>query len=250
MPLTHFSALGGRAEQQDRYVTSEIPGAGQLMAVMDGHGGPQTAEQVARELTPLFTDALTRRRDPILALRETVQKLADSTAHHTAGSSLSIVYIPANAQRAYVAILGDSPVLIKGHKGVLHISPIHNARSSEHEREAALSRGARYTDGYLEDPQEPGPGLQLSRALGDRVLSRVLSREPEVYSVPLDLHSRVILATDGVLDSFETGMEAQLRDLMNQTDAGKDAQALVEAAVQRGTGDNVTVIVWTAIGVR
>jgi serine/threonine protein phosphatase PrpC len=248
MPFSCFSAQGDRPEQQDRFVARELPGGALFFAVMDGHGGAQTADLLARDAAAVFETALAERRDPVLALRETVRRLTDITAPENAGSTLSMVYIPAHAERAYAAVLGDSPVLIKDPKGVPRISPLHNARSNPQECESAVARGARYVEGYLEDPEVPGHGLQLSRALGDRALTRILNRDPEVYSVPLGKPSWVLLATDGVLDSFEEDLEEQLRRLADEVESGRDAQAVAEAAVRRGTGDNVTVIVWRGPG--
>ena len=101
-------------------------------------------------------------------------------------------------------------------------------------------------EGYLEDPKVPNEGLQMSRALGDRNLARILNREPEIFSIPLGPSSLVLLATDGVLNSFDTEVEIPLKHLADLAGEGNDAQRLVEDALQRQTGDNVTVILWKA----
>jgi len=244
--ISHATAQGRRSQQQDRFVVSKLA-KGQLLAVIDGHGGSTTAELLAKELSAALESALNTQKGRVdLALKETVACLAGKTAQETSGSTLSIVFIPGDQTFAHAAVLGDSPVIILDAQGGLHISPLHNARSNPQERTAALARGARFSEGYLEDPQVPGEGLQMSRALGDRSLARILNREPDIYRVPLGKNSFVLLSTDGVLDSFDPMVEAQLNRIATLVKNGQEAQDLVEDALRRQTGDNVTVLIWKA----
>src|SRR5258708_30874741 len=62
--ISHATAQGLRAEQQDRFVISGLE-QGQLLAVMDGHGGPQTADLLAHTISEAFQTALKRQGDSI-----------------------------------------------------------------------------------------------------------------------------------------------------------------------------------------
>src|SRR5258708_31553424 len=73
--ISHATAQGLRAEQQDRFVISGLE-QGQLLAVMDGHGGPQTADLLAHTISEAFQTALKRQEDSI------------ETAPKTAGADL------------------------------------------------------------------------------------------------------------------------------------------------------------------
>ncbi len=247
--MTQATAQGMRAEQQDRYVVAKVSGppAGTLRAVMDGHGGPEAADVLAGQIVPLFERArLAHPSEPLAALEDTFRELERQTQSEESGSTLSAVFIPENPEFCYVAILGDSPVVVHAPGRPLWIGPLHNARSNLKERARALERGARYMGGYLEDPRDPGAGLQMSRSFGDRTLSRILDRQPDLFKVPLGRGSWVFLATDGVLDGDDLDFEGQLKHIAQAIQNGQDAQDLIQDAVRRITGDNVTVLLWRA----
>src|SRR5919108_1830794 len=89
------------------------------------------------------------------ALRQTIQYLNDATyelskksnLHYESGTTLSLVYVPESRERVYIAIIGDSPVILARRDGTVHVSPEHNARTNENERKEAILRGGRYNDG-------------------------------------------------------------------------------------------------------
>src|SRR5882762_5232243 len=117
--ISHATSQGIRSEQQDRFLSSRIPQDpekeihGWLMAVMDGHGGPQTAELISQELLSHFEDAFVNHAGQIdRALRATVHSLAEKTQQETSGSSLSLAYKPIHEECVYAAVLGDSPVVV------------------------------------------------------------------------------------------------------------------------------------------
>ncbi len=56
--------------------------------------------------------------------------LGEMTKDMQSGSTLSIVIVPDNEQRAYAAVIGDSPVIILDANEGLNLSPDHNARSN------------------------------------------------------------------------------------------------------------------------
>jgi serine/threonine protein phosphatase PrpC len=245
--LSRAAAQGERAEQQDRSVIADIAGppAGTLLAVMDGHGGPRTAEIAATHLAAIVQLSLqSSPSDLPQALSDTVQRLAQRTAIEASGSTLSVVFVPRTAETACVAVLGDSPVLVRTRDETVWVSPLHHVRSNLAERQAALRRGGVYVHGYLEDPDVPDEGLQMSRALGDRKLSRVLSREADTFTLDLGPGSWILVATDGVLDGSNLDFSGQLQRLAREVEKGFDAQALVEDALRRRTGDNVSLLLW------
>src|SRR5207248_3225351 len=125
-----------------------------------------TAEKASAALEALFRQALSDQHgDPSKALRQTVAALADLTENDEAGSTASIVYVPAEAEQAWAAVLGDSPVWMLDRAGRLHQGPLHNVRENPRELAAAMARGAIYQDGYIQDPQGSQTGLQMSRCL-------------------------------------------------------------------------------------
>ncbi len=254
--ISHSTAQGRQGYQEDRYTVASINiqnlprhGQGQLMAVMDGHGGFEVAEIVQQRLKTLFESALVTAEGNVeQALRLTVKNLCEETKDKESGSTLSVVYIPENEARAYAAILGDSPVIILDKGDNLSISPQHNIRSNHLEFRAALERGAPYDlRGYIYDPRGGTMTSQTSRSLGDSALERILSREPEIYSVELSKKSFVLIATDGLFDPTHKNMESNIREIILMV-RHQDAEAneLVQDAIRRRTRDNVTALLWRA----
>ncbi len=245
--------------QQDRYVNDEINlqgvpnGQGKLMAVMDGHGkeGEKVAQAIADALTRVFKIKLKANNGNVeAALKATVAHLNTITEKFSSGSTLTVVYV--SNDRAHVAVIGDSPAVIVGKGGKVVRSPEHNVRTNPAEYRAAQARGAQegYQPGYITPDIRVALGMQLTRALGDKVYSSVLSREAEIYSVELDADSMVILGSDGILHGHQAREDERLREAQRLVAVAKSegAAGLASAGVGEGQGyaDNATAIVWNA----
>jgi serine/threonine protein phosphatase PrpC len=245
------SAQGERSHQEDRFVHQwidlpSIPkGIGWLLGVFDGHRGGRTADKASHEFIPLFSSMLDAHGGNVpAALRDTFASLNKMTRVHICGSTASVVFVPQDAESVYMAVLGDSPVAVLSSDGKVHVGPDHNVRTNSRERSAALARGGVFYEGYLEDSQLPGVGLQMARALGDADLDRVLSREPEIETFPLGGKGIVLVGSDGLLLPGAGSNQDQLARLLSMIHQGADAEVLIQDALRRQTGDNVTAIVW------
>lgn len=247
--ISAATSKGGRSHQEDFYFFDDLSmkgvvnGRGQLMAVLDGHNGPETAEKVFKALYSVFGATLAMHKGDINAtLKDTVSKLSQMTEGNEAGSTLSLVYVPEGQNIAYVAVIGDSPVIILDKDNKVIVSPDHNVRSNPAELEKAKKKGAVYEWGYIMSPL--GKGLQMSRALGDKDIANILDREPDIYSVLLGDKSFIVLGTDGLFDPDHTDTAAQVGRTVVLTMNGASAKELVQDALDRMTSDNVTAIVW------
>ncbi|OGM90654.1 hypothetical protein A3A20_00925 [Candidatus Wolfebacteria bacterium RIFCSPLOWO2_01_FULL_45_19] len=245
--FTVASERGTRSYQEDRHVVGFYEAGGRsvlLLAVMDGHRGSKVAELCAKELPRQFQEALGKYSTNIVdVLLNVVEHLHKMTFDMLSGSTISLVVLPKDEWKAYVAILGDSPVIVSDREGMLLVSPEHNARTNLLEREAAVRKGAEYDGGYLYGPNS-WQGLQMSRALGNRDLTQFLNREPEVYAVDLGEKSFVIVATDGIFDPGHATTKHEVERLSEMVANGTNAEGLVQDAVKRQTRDNATAIVW------
>ena len=255
------TSMGSRSHQEDFYLSEIISlknvknGKGQLMGVFDGHGGKEVAEEVSKTIHSLFETALTMHNGDVnIALKETIFNLALITNNEKSGTTLSVVYVPSSNDMAHVAVVGDSPVIILDNDNNIVPSPSHNVRSNPVEREKAKKKGATYVNGYIMTLR--GGGLQIARSLGDNEIASILSREPDIYSVPLGGKSFIIIGTDGLFDPPDFDTFAQFDDpsnfdtkqqvdrLANLVKNGAEAKELVQDALDRMTRDNVTAIVW------
>lgn len=238
-PHTAATHKGRRPYQEDRFFSLSHP-KGFAMGVFDGHGGHQVSH-MASELAPKLLTAALEGDKPIPdVLKNVFEKLNLATAGLYEGSSASIVFITADT--VHVAVLGDSPVIVRTADGTIWHGPDHNVRSNEAEAEAARGRGGFIHDGYLCETYN-GPGLQMARALGDVELRRVLLRTPEIASVPLGEGSWVLVASDGALDPGHWDAHESAQKVVELIQSGSDAQAIVDRAVAIPTGDNVTALI-------
>ncbi|MGB7281579.1 MAG: hypothetical protein WBE13_04885, partial [Candidatus Acidiferrum sp.] len=159
------------------------------------------------------------------------------------GSTVSLVFIPKSEDVVFVAILGDSPVLVYDANGDLRISPMHNARSNEAELKAAKARGAGFDGNYIFAHFSSG-GIQMTRVLGDRELSSVVNREPEIYAVKVGSSSIVIVGTDGLFDPTHRNVAPEATIVAELVrDSRYSAADIVRMAELKPTHDNVTAIV-------
>lgn len=86
-------------------------------------------------------------------------------------------------------------------------------------------------------PRDRGPGGWITQVLGG-------ATEPDhldAHVLELTGPGRLLLATDGLTDVVEPGVVAMA--LRDHAEPAKAARALVDAALERGAPDNVTVVV-------
>jgi serine/threonine protein phosphatase PrpC len=244
MRISRATARGLRDYQEDRFVVSSMPD-GKLIAVMDGHGGAYVSSLIARTLRTLW------KKQSAATLHETIQQVFQSintvTCNMDEGSTFSLVFIPLAAgdsgERVItIAVLGDSPVIVINDEGEVDVSPMHNARSNPDELLAARARGASFDGNYIFE-HWGSHGLQMTRAMGDRDLGGIISREPEIYDRTVGPDSVVLVGTDGLFDPHHRNMAPAIADVVEKIKAGMTAKALVDCAVNLPTNDNVTAII-------
>jgi len=242
--LSQASKQGRRDYQEDR-IYLNVNDDGILAAVFDGHGGAETSDYCVKNLLQAFNAVAD---DPVYPeIRDKLQgifnHLHEQTCYMQPGSTASIVFIPSSLDRAYIGILGDSPVVIKNVDNEIWIAPEHNVRSNSREVALAKARGGYIHGGYL----FPGGlsltahGVQLSRAFGDADLNSVLSRKPEIFEVPLGAGSWVLVASDGLIDPHH-GSDQAADTIVNLIGQGKTAVGLVDYAIGVPTHDNASAV--------
>lgn len=265
--LLSVATQQGRREYQEDRFKHNVTEDGVLLAVFDGHGGEGTSEFCEKNLLTAFNAVADDPRFPTISdkIRGIFEHLNTATARNDDGSTASIVFIPSTLTRAYVGILGDSPVIIKTGKGEIvpglpgveplierlpvtsgeyWYSPEHNVRSNPSEVKRIQKAGGYVHNGYSFSGRGSfsSGGLQLSRALGDRDFADILSREPEVFEIPLGLGSFVLVGTDGLLDpghASRTAASDVVKLIERYADAG---QLVANATITKPTGDNVTAM--------
>ena len=255
------SEQGAREYQEDQAFI-DMAEDGLLAAVFDGHGGSQVSNFLYRNVKNAF-DAVAN--NPALPLIEMKMRglfdwLTERTKDMEEGSTGSIVFIPSELDRAYVGVLGDSPVIIRTGQGQIitppdisinlpttfgdiWISPEHNVRANPAEVRRIQNQGGYVFGGYAfpGDEKFTSGGLQLTRLFGDADYASIVSREPQIFEVPLQAGSFVLVASDGLIDPAH-GSKAAAADIVDMIGQGKTATGLVKYAIGVPTGDNASAI--------
>lgn len=235
---TQATAQGARDYQEDRFGNLDLY-AGTLLWVADGHGGDQASQAIHDEIKSAWI--LNDHSNPEEQIKGVFRALDARTETVYSGSTLSLVYLPKDKKFIYIGVVGDSPVIVRsGDK--IYQGPDHNARTNPEERSQAIARGGVYAGGYV-CTRYDGPGLQMTRALGDREMRFFLNQEPEIHILPFGQPGDwVLVATDGVIDPRHAKGKSEADVIAGLIDGGATAPELVSRAVKIPTHDNATAI--------
>jgi serine/threonine protein phosphatase PrpC len=245
---------GIKIYQEDCYLTYSfiLPNGfgGTVLAVMDGHLGVMVAE-ICKQYIPRFF--VPESEDEVyVAFKKLMSELNERTQNMNCGTTLSAVFIPKGDRAAYVSILGDSPVIIIDRECKTNVNIGHNVNKSTKERLAAEARGGKYRNKYMWSPDTGYmQGLQLSRALGDKWMGKILSREPEIHFVPIGPKSIIMVASDGILTGKKEYENSAVDIISEQLQSGADASELMAHIVDSNEGilyDNTTIVTRKGVG--
>ncbi|MFC1807979.1 FHA domain-containing protein, partial [Candidatus Omnitrophota bacterium] len=253
-------------EKEDRLVNGRIEfpgvphGKGRLMVVIDGHGGKEAAEMIEDNLQEYFKRAMASELgDVSKALKSMFAALRELVKDEGSGATLAVVYIPNDQMKAYVGVLGSTYVVIKDANGNVNYGPDHRPKYNLAEREDAIARGAAYDEesGSIipSEPQVRGlvGGINTSRSLGDSDLGDIVSREPDIYSLPLSEEGFAAILSDALLEKIhsplsegEVAHQRQLDFVSRLAVRENAAEKLVSQGLRSGAKEDCTAIVWNA----
>eukprot|EP00298_Acanthocystis_sp_HF-20_P009510 c18351_g1_i1.p1 GENE.c18351_g1_i1~~c18351_g1_i1.p1 ORF type:complete len:400 (+),score=124.62 c18351_g1_i1:3-1202(+) len=248
---------GWRVNHEDaHYQNCEWKNRVAHFSVFDGHGGTPTAKYFSTNLhtalssinEPFSDDEI---KQCFVSLDETY---FHSTKDHYSGTTCVSTIITQNTEtKKYylkVANLGDSRAVLYHVNGEMQSTIDHKPELSL-ERERIEAAGGHVSDSY---PPRLDSCLSLSRAFGDFQFKRnpkipanrqKVSPEPDVYSWEANEGDIMVLACDGVFDvfdNFELKFEITNR-LKNSRDLGRIAADILMLALNKGSQDNMTLII-------
>ncbi|XP_074148236.1 protein phosphatase 1F isoform X2 [Sminthopsis crassicaudata] len=235
--LPTFNQLFGFCDQLDRA----------YFAVFDGHGGVDAASYAAVHLHVNVARHPEVTRDPAAALRaafkQTDEMFLRKARREKLHSGTTGVCAFLVGRTIHVAWLGDSQVLlVQQGRALMLMEPHKPERQDEKERIEALGGFVSYVDCWRVNGT-----LAVSRAIGDAFQKPYMSSEADVASHELSgTEDYLLLACDGFFDSVPPEEVAGLvRGLLLQSPGGapRIAEELVAAARERGSRDNITVLV-------
>eukprot|EP00188_Purpureofilum_apyrenoidigerum_P005419 Plantae.Rhodophyta-Purpureofilum_apyrenoidigerum.ctg7025.p1 GENE.Plantae.Rhodophyta-Purpureofilum_apyrenoidigerum.ctg7025~~Plantae.Rhodophyta-Purpureofilum_apyrenoidigerum.ctg7025.p1 ORF type:complete len:485 (-),score=52.41 Plantae.Rhodophyta-Purpureofilum_apyrenoidigerum.ctg7025:920-2374(-) len=256
------TSWGRRGYMEDRHahLVSRLGFSGPqigIFCVYDGHGGELAANFCEQRFVKDLTSHNCFDTDVIRACSETVQSLDEAIldeskrARTYAGSTLNSVII--QGKNIYCCNVGDS-------RSVLCRNGVAHPLSIDHSplRPAEVKR-IREAGGFVSSKGVNGV-INLTRALGDLDLkehkeltfpgqtftSDLIISEPEFSKSQLTVEDEfVIVASDGLWGKVTSSAAVKLarRVLETSRDAHRCAKALVKAAYDAGSLDNITVMV-------
>ena len=261
-----FSLLRGkRPNMEDTHSVVQRDGVA-CFGIFDGHGGTAASEYLRENLFNTLLEAAgpsssaaaalgsrggalrgggaagaaEAERCIVAAFRKVDSAYLGATGPMRDDGSTATTAIVVDNRILYVANTGDSrTVLGKRNGGVVQMSVDHKPGDPGERRRVEAAGGIVLFAGTW----RVGGVLAVSRAFGDRSLKEFIIPDPDVRRHEIDPASDecVILATDGLWDVVSN--EDAIKIAREIEDAERAATRLCEVAYERGSFDNVSVIV-------
>ncbi|KAL2236137.1 UNVERIFIED_CONTAM: putative protein phosphatase 2C 59, partial [Sesamum indicum] len=241
----YASSQGKRSSMEDYYETridgvdGEMVG---LFGVFDGHGGAQAAEYVKRNLFsnlvrhPKFLSDIKSAIVDTFSHTDSEFLKNESDQNKDAGSTASTAILLGD--RLLVANVGDSRAVICRGGDAIAVSRDHKPNHTDERQRIENAGGFVMWAGTW----RVGGVLAVSRAFGDKLLKRYVVSDPEIQEEKVDgTLEFLILASDGLWDVV-TNEEAvsMIKPIPEPEEA---ARRLLQEAHERGSADNITVVV-------
>lgn len=197
--------------------------------VLDGLGGHEGGA-IASALATASITALARLSPGSAGLTAAI-----TSAHHIVVEFGARVGLPAmgttvvaalqEQDEVTVAWVGDSRAYLLTEAGLRQLTHDHN------------EAGELLAQGLISEEQAAShPGqYHLTRALGSG-----LDQPPEPETVTVPAQGRLLLCSDGLTGELDN---ARIQELLARVSAGEAADALLQAALDSGADDNVTLVV-------
>ena len=224
-----------REQNEDRYVVDQRNGC---YLVADGMGGHQAGEVASRIVADTISNRLARRdqkslADPAKTLREAVlsahqavrKESQRAISQQGMGSTVVAAWLPGWGSGLWVAHVGDSRAYLLRGANFIGLTEDHTIYNQA-KRAGLLGP----------DPLTHPPRSMLSQALG---ASEAIT--PDVTRVDLQAGDLLLLCSDGLTDMLSD--EQISARLQTGGDPAELCQKLIQAALEQGGKDNVSVIV-------
>lgn len=269
MSVATADTIGRRPVMEDEMVVT----ASGLLGLFDGHGGRNAAVLGAALLERELTRALAKHLEGVVAapptesprawvlqwaagrmrgssetlfsraLRDTFATLHETIVRARMGAGTTALVLFVTTDGYHYAHVGDSRALLVSDTHCVRLTTDHRP-SDEAEARRVLAAGGRISQASTDSREWRVNGeLGVTRALGSRVFEPWgLVHTPDYgYRVRRAVDRYVVLGCDGLWDVVSDQTAAEV--CLNSSSAAEAAAALRDLAFQRGSGDNVSVVV-------
>jgi len=209
--------------------------------IFDGHNGPCAAQAANERMPAILKEALASGASPEDALKSSFHKIHDAIISENIKGGCTATVVLFLGDKGYVAHVGDTRLaLVK--EGMLRRLTIDHRPSNKAEADAVRARGGLVLFFGGREARVNGM-IAITRALGDKELGDALTCEPDVSPVPFEIGSDdvLVLACDGLWDQVSDDVVQSI--VLSETDPLKAAEALRNLAYNKGSTDNISVMV-------
>jgi len=223
--IGHYTHQGPRDTNQDTVLSIALPEDRWLLAVADGMGGLEEGEMASKTALGSLYKSLSDGAGLISAVQEANHAVEREAQGRAMGTTLVAAVVSGN--KAEIVNVGDSRAYQSDLLGLIQVTQDHTM-AYEAEQDGSLPFGGTEDDSGRW-------GSALARYLG-------AGKEVEVDRFgPLDLLEGgwLLLCSDGLHGVLSVDDIDSV--LVEHSDAGEAAVGLVEGALARNTGDNVSV---------
>ncbi|KAL3570489.1 hypothetical protein D5086_027738 [Populus alba] len=241
----YSSFRGKRVTMEDFYDVKSTTIDGQrvcMFGIFDGHGGSRAAEYLKEHLFENLLKHPQFMADTKLAISQSYQQTdvdfldSEKDTYRDDGSTASTAVLVGD--HLYVANVGDSRTVISKGGKAIPLSEDHKPNRSDERRRIESAGGVVMWAGTW----RVGGVLAMSRAFGNRMLKQFVVAEPDIQEQKIDQEFELlVLASDGLWDVVPN--EDAVSIARTEEEPETAARKLTEAAVTRGSADNITCIV-------
>lgn len=230
------SLKGQRTSNEDRHNIVIEPHI-QLVGIYDGHGGSFVSEYLSTVIPAYYVNTQSLTQSHVNKIHNIIQSKLESKYYkqaYTAGSTCLIVIRKQN--QLEIVNLGDSRCVLCKNNIAIPLTKDHKPNwPDEYNRITGLG-GTIYQDG--EDYRIGA--LSVSRSFGDFDNAPYIEHKPDLFTHQITTQDQfLIIACDGLWDVM-SNQDAVNYILINKC----NAHQLAQHAIDIGSSDNVSVIVW------
>lgn len=216
-----------------------------FLGLFDGHGGKEVAKYCVENAHIIFKDLLGSRDissledkelEEILSstFKQLDEKVLDDPALSDIGCTAVICITDKKRDRLSVSNVGDSRVVLCTESGHIRATVDHRP-TTEGEEERINSLG-----GFVRNNRVIGV-IAVSRSIGDKMYKEYLQPIAHTSTFKLSEINKIVIACDGL---FDVVSDEEVYKIASKHKSCSDiANELVEEAMIKDSGDNISVIV-------
>lgn len=263
MKIDVISLIGKRKRNEDKHnIITNIDGNDKnsqtinYYGLYDGHGGNFVSKFLSDNLPKHFMDKRInyplKKRDVcklFTYIQDYLKKIYLSKATIAGSTCLSVIhYIKNNTEYLNIVNLGDCRCVISRNNIAIPLTKDHKPNKPEEHARITKLGGVIQWDG---DDWRIG-ALSVSRALGDISEEPYVGREPDVFEYTITSRDYfIVLGCDGLWDVLDNQDVVDfvlkhcydIRTMKRINEKLHIARKLAEHAIEKGSSDNVSVIV-------